>query len=202
MKIVNFNQNIMKNIFKYLIIFAAISCKSQVTAIVPLSSYEYPNGAYVKDLNNELDYYVGTWQGISNNKKYIFEFVKFTQHLRGLVNENYYYEDELKGKLKVIDLQTNQVLYDNLNVTNYDDYLILGLSKRNGMFSFMYRDKPEKCYLTAEFSLRRINGQPNKLTYCYFALNGFTGLENCIMYQNIHDVPMFLPKEELILTKQ
>jgi len=192
----------MKNILKYILLFSVLSCKSQITTVVPLSSYDYPNGAYVKDLDNELNYYVGTWQGILNNKKYIFEFVKFTQHQRGLISEDYYYRDEIKGKLKVIDLQTNQVLYDNLNAINYDDYLILGLSKRNGMFSFMYRDKPEKCYLTAKFDLRRINGQPNQLTYCYFVLNGFTGLQDCITYQNIHDVPMFLPKEELILTKQ
>lgn len=193
----------MKKILKYLLIFTALSCKSQVTSIAPLNGLisEHANGTYFKDLNSELDYYVGTWQGISNNKKYIFEFVKFNQHLNGSVNDYYYYEDELKGKLKVIDVQTNQVLYNNLNVTNYDDYLILGLSKRNGMFSFMYRDKPEKCYVTAEFNLRRINGQPNQLTYCYFTLKSFGGFSECITYQNIQDIPMFLPKEDLILTK-
>ncbi|GAA4775909.1 MULTISPECIES: DUF6705 family protein [Flavobacterium] len=192
----------MKHVLKYSLIFIALSCKSQVTSIAPLNglSFENPNGTYFKDLNNELDYYVGKWEGTLNNKKYIFEFVKFTQHLRsydGTTNGSYYYEDEILGKLKVIDLLTNQVLYDNLNVTNYDDYLILGLAKKNGMFSFLYQDKAEKCYL----HLRRINGQPNQLTYCYFTLQSYRDNE-CLNYQNIYDIPIFLPKTDLILTKQ
>jgi hypothetical protein len=197
----------MKNIFAYILIFTAISCKSQVTTIVPLNSYEYPNGAYIKDLNNELDYYVGRWEGVLNNKKYIFEFVKFTQQLNGNPSDligSYYYEDELKGKLKVIDLKTNQVLYDNLNATNYDDYLILGLAKKKGMFSFTYDAKEDHCNLDAEFYLRSINGQPNQLTYCYFTLRSYgTGMLNdCTAYQSIFDIPIFLPKEDLILTKK
>lgn len=196
----------MKYTLKYILILTVLSCKSQVTSIAPLNglSFENPNGTYFKDLNNELDYYVGKWEGILNNKKYIFEFVKFTQHLRsydGTTNGRYHYEDELKGKLKVVDLQTNQVLYDNLNATNYDDYLILGLAKKNGMFSFRYRGKPEHCYLLAEFHLRRINGQPNQLTYCYFTLQSYRDNE-CFNYQNIYDIPIFLPKADLILTKQ
>lgn len=190
------------NVLKYLLIFTALSCKSQVTTIVPLSSYEYPNGAYIKDIDNELDYYIGKWEGILNNKKYIFEFVKFTQHQRGLISEYYHYADEILGKLKVIDLQTNQVIYNNLDSVNYEDYLILGLAKKRGMFNFLYYDKPENCELRAEFVLRRINGQPNQLTYCYFSLIGYGGLTDCTNYQNINDIPMFLPKADLVLTKQ
>ncbi len=194
----------MKNILKYLFLFTILSCKSQVTSVLPLGSIERPNGAYLKDLNNELDYYVGKWEGTFKNRKYTFEFVKFTQRLRsydGTTNGKYYYKDELKAKFKVVDLLTNQVLFDNLNVTDYDDYLILGLAKKNGMFNFRYRDKPENCNLLAEFDLRRINGQPNQLTYCYFTLRSYRDYE-CITYQSIHDIPIFLPKVNLTLTKQ
>ncbi|GAA4775922.1 MULTISPECIES: DUF6705 family protein [Flavobacterium] len=128
----------MKHVLKYLLIITAISCKSQIAPLNGLT-FEYPNGTYFKDLNNELDYYVGRWEGTLNNKKYTFEFVKFTHHLSsydGTTNGSYYYKDIVKVKLKVLDLQSNQILYDNLNAINYDDYLILGLAKKNGMFSF------------------------------------------------------------------
>lgn len=190
----------MKNIIKYLLIFTVLSCKSQ---IVPLSSYDYPNGSYVKDIDNELDYYVGTWKGVLNNIEYTFEFVKFTHHLNsytGTATGTYHYEDELKGKLKVIDLQTNQVLYNNLNSTNYEDYLILGLAKKNGMFNFWYKSKADKCFLDAEFVLKRINGQPNQLNYCYFTLNSYRDF-GC-NYLDINQIPIFLPKQDLIITKQ
>ena len=184
----------------------AFSCKSQVTSIAPLNglSFEHPNGTYFKDLNNELDYYTGRWEGISNNKKYIFEYVKFTQHLNNwAVDGSYNYSDKLQGKFKVIDLVTNQVLYDDLNVVNYDDYLISGIVKKNKSFSFMYLDKPEKCNLQAEFYLMRRDDLPsNQLKYCCFTLKNYGDLMGCSTYSDIHQIPIFLPKEDLILTKQ
>lgn len=193
----------MKNTIKYIILLITISCKSQVTTIVPLSSYDFPNGAYLKDLNNELNPYVGRWEGISNNKKYIFEFIKFTQRLNsytGAPTGDYHYEDELVAKLKVIDLATNQVLYDNLSVTNYEDYLLLGLNKHKGMFKFMFREKSDKCYLNGEFYLMNINGQLNQLKYRDFTLKSYLDY-NCTSYTDINQIPFFLPKEDLILTK-
>ena len=53
----------MKKILKFAFcLLLALNANSQVTTIVPLSSYDYPNGAYLKDLNNELTFWEGTWE--------------------------------------------------------------------------------------------------------------------------------------------
>lgn len=179
----------------------SLNANCQVTTIVPLSSYDYPNGAYLKDLNNELSYWKGTWEGTINNKKYTITFVKVIQHLKGFSVNSYYYEDEIVGKYKVVDLTTNQVLYDNLSVTNYDDYSIQGIVIRNGGFSFWFQDVASKCYNSVEFSLHKINGQPNQVKYCNFRFGEYHYYD-CTNYSNQDSIPMFLPQEELFFTKQ
>lgn len=192
----------MKNILKLvvcLLITNHASC--QVTTTVPISSYDYPTGAYLKDLNDELTYWEGTWEGIINNKKYTFMFTKFIQHLTGDTNDYYYYQDEIRGKYRVLDLTTNQVLYDNLAVTNYDDYSILGLALRNGDFSFWFQDVASKCYNSVDFSLQKIIGQPNQVKYCNFRFSEYHYYD-CTNYPDQTSIPMFLPQENVILTKQ
>ena len=107
----------------------SLNIYSQVTSIVPLSTINAPNGAYLKDLDDELLPYVGTWEGMSNNKKYTFVFEKFTQKLFFFSNEHYFYRDKIKAKLKVIDLATNEVLYNGLSAIDYDDFPIYGVSR-------------------------------------------------------------------------
>ncbi len=184
-------------IMAYLLISLNANC--QVTTEVPISSYDYPNGAYLKDVNNELSYWEGAWEGTINNKKYTFVFTKFIQYLKGDTNSNYYYRDEILGKYKVVDLATNQVLYNNLTAVNHDDYSILGLAIRNGGFSFWFQDVASKCYNSVEFSLHKINGQPNQIKYCNFRFGEY---HYCTNYSNQASIPMFLPQQELILTKQ
>ncbi|OBX23570.1 MULTISPECIES: hypothetical protein [Bizionia] len=57
----------MKTILKIFRMFIACSATSQVTQILLLHSFDYPNGTYLKDLDNELPYFVGTWVGEVNN---------------------------------------------------------------------------------------------------------------------------------------
>ncbi|WP_329806299.1 DUF6705 family protein [Flavobacterium facile] len=191
---------------KYLIkliacLLITLNANCQVTTTVPISSYDYPNGAYLKDFNDELTYWEGTWEGTINNKKYTFVFTKFIQHLKGDANSHYYYRDEILGKYKVVDLTTNQILYDNLFATNYDDYLILGLAIRNGDFIFNFEDVASKCYNSIEFHLQKINGQTNQVKYGYFRFLDYQNWD-CTNYSNQASIPMFLPQQELILTKQ
>jgi hypothetical protein len=191
----------MKKILKFAFcLLLALNANSQVTTIVPLSSYDYPNGAYLKDLNNELTFWEGTWEATLNNKKYTFVFTKFVQHLYSYAND-YFYRDELLGKYKVVDLTTNQVLYSNITATNYDDYSILGLALRNGDFSFLFQDDASKCYNSVKFSLQKINGQSNQIRYCNFRLDEYHYYD-CTNYADQLSIPMFLPQENVILIKQ
>lgn len=171
------------------------------TPILPLSTYEnIPNGAYLKDINNVLTPYIGTWEGILNNKKYTFVFTKFAQRYNSFSS---YYQDELMGNFKVTDLSTGTVLYDNTAATNYDDFRIYGTHPNvaRGMCSFYFTDTVANCENNLKFILRNINGQPNKLTYCYFEYDGWLKESDCHNYPNRAAIPVFLPTQELILTK-
>ena len=192
----------MKNILKLVIcLFTALNANCQVTTTVPLTSYNHPNGAYLKDLNDELSYWEGTWNGTLYNKKYTFTFTKFIQKLNGDPNNHYYYEDEIVGKFKVLDLVSNQILYDNSMVTNYDDYSIMGLVVKNGEFFFKFTDNATKCYNSVKFHLQKINGQTNQVKYTHFSFGDYKSWD-CPNYPNQASIPMFLPTTELTFTKE
>lgn len=191
----------MKKTIKILSLFLlfTINCNCQVTTIVPRSEYDYPNGAYLKDLDNELPFYVDTWVGILDNKKYTFEFVKFTQHLSQYEPGGpYHYKDKLRGKFKVEDLTTGSVLYNDLYITDYHDYKLNLLSLRIGA-SFSYTDN-NNCFNSADFYLLKVVGNPNQLRYEHFRLTEFNSYD--CPYENQADIPMFLPTGDLILTRQ
>lgn len=189
-----------KTIITLFILFNTVFASCQVTTTVPLNTYDYPNGAYLKDLNNELPFWEGTWEGIANNKKYIFEFVIFRQHL--ITFPNNHYIDEIKGKLKVIDLNTSQELYNNLNITNYENFKIHGLSLRGSVFHFWFQDTINNCFNEASFSLVKDPATSNQIIYKNFELGEYIGNYLNCSYQNQSDIPMFLPRVNLVLTKQ
>jgi len=193
----------MKNIIKLILFLFTVNVSCQVTNIVPLNTVYYSDGAYLKDLNNELPFLEGTWEGTLNNKKYIFQFTVFYQHLFTGVDGSYEYEDQLKAKFKVVDLTTNQVLYDNLNASGYEDYKISNLTIRSNEFIMGFIDTLENCYNRVEFSFTKNPNNLNQITYKNFEMGDyFPGTPGCPETTVQADIPMFLPTQELILTKQ
>lgn len=174
---------------------------------LPLNGPDEPDtGGYLKDMDNVLPFWVGTWKGQVNNKEYTFQLVSFPHHLWTFSEERYYYIDELMAKFKVIDLTTNQVLYDDLNddlnIAPFEDYKIRFLSYNpyNG-YSFAFFDDELHCNNIVGFRLIK---NPNNLNQVLFS--GFNYVEhistNDCPYNNQEDIPMFLPKVNLTLTRQ
>lgn len=189
-----------KTIITLFVLFNTVLASCQVTTTVPLNTYDYPNGAYLKDLNNELPFWEGIWEGVADNKKYIFEFTLFRQHLDSYIG-GYHYTDIIKGKFKVIDLNTNQVLFNNLQVTNYEDYPISGLVIKGREFFFGFYDNEINCFNSVLFTLTKDPTNQTQINYTDFRFNGYGGPADC-NYQNQSDIPMFLPRVNLVLTKQ
>jgi hypothetical protein len=185
----------MKNMLKIasLLLFTlTVNCQT-----LPLNTTNAPEGSYLKDLNNELPFWTGTWEGIANGKKYTFQFTLFPHHLNTFSGV---YEDNIKGKFKVVDIQTNQTLYNNLSVTNYEDYNILGIVIREGCeFDFTFFDNEYNCYNKANFILVK-NYNSNTIEYKELHLSEYNN--SCTYYQNQTDIPMFLPTTNLTLTRQ
>jgi len=186
----------IKYIF-FIISFLYISCKAQT---VPLNNTDTPNGAYEKDLNNILPFWEGTWEGINDNKEYTFQFVKFTHQLRTTLSGEYRYTDMLLIKFKVVDLlNNNQVLYDDLNNVDFEDYKITFLANLESKFEFYFLDSETNCYNNASFTMVKNSTNNNVIEYKNFKYEQIMYLD--CPYQNRIDIPMFLPKVDLTLTR-
>jgi hypothetical protein len=87
----------MKKILITLTILIAFSCKSQ---IIPQNNayVEIPNNAYIKDTENFLDNFVGTWHYQNGNEQFTITLAKVLHHDYGS-----WYEDILIGEYKYID---------------------------------------------------------------------------------------------------
>ena len=68
--------------------------------IYPLGTSSFdgiPSGYYVKDIFNEYDKYVGTWQGTLNNKKFTLVIEKKEHQLINFLSSTFF-RDELVAK--------------------------------------------------------------------------------------------------------
>lgn len=196
----------MKKILKIIgCLLLAINSYSQEGVEMPLGTtyLNDENGTYFKDINGDLNPYVGTWEGTVNNKKYTFVIQKFPKHAISFTTGYYKYYDMLKIKFKVTDLATNVILYSTLDAVNFDDFPIYGLSKPfHGSFQFIFNDTDANCQNSLRFFLDGTPALTNQLKYCKFEYDEWWLFENCPNYSSRDAIPVYLPKTDFILTKQ
>jgi hypothetical protein len=173
----------MKNIFLIIILLAlTISCQAQ---IYPLRTYgiEYPANSYIKDTNNELPAYEGTWKGTWNDKTIYIIFKKVKRNFTHLEN-NPYYMDILIGKFKVTN-SSGSILFDNTN-TSDDKY------------SLTYSDS-DICNMNGFIKINFTDSTKTKLNWQFSDMTGI--ITPACPYYNSNPFPEPLPKN-IILTKQ
>jgi len=112
----------LKTLIIILICFVQISCKAQ---IIPIESYhEYPtdipDGAHVKDLNNLLDKFLGTWIGVFENNSIELYIIEDTDTTGGADF------DIVRIFYKVTDSSDN-VLLDTTSPIIEDEFIISGM---------------------------------------------------------------------------
>lgn len=181
----------MKNIIKILsLVFISLNVNCQ-TLPLKTANFDCPNGAYKKDLDNVFPFWIGTWEGIIDNKEYTFEFVSFTNQLVSFSNGDNFHEDMLKCKFKVVDLTNNQILYSDLQMSNVNDYKIKLISYRNDNdYFFLFNDDESNCYNTVEFNLVKNNSDYNNIVYKGFEQKDYISSSDC-PYNNNQDIPNF-----------
>ncbi len=184
----------MKNTFYFiLIIISSLSCKAQT---YPLRTYtQLSEGSYLRDTNNELPEYEGTWKAVWDGKIIYLKIKK--------INYNYnetlkFYADILIIKFKVTDTNGN-ILFDN---TNLDDDLakIKGgkFKKSNQKYSLSYVDN-DICGLNGFIEIDFTDASKTKLNWKFN--EGSNLITKDCPYYNAAVFPQPLPKE-VILTKQ
>lgn len=109
----------MKNFKTILIILAlfTISCKAQTVSLETMAQCSSnpescPDVTYIKDINNSLNKYVGTWKGNLNGKTYEFKFIK---QLNFGVEDDFRW-DRLIGRIKVINSNGAIILITSMSL--------------------------------------------------------------------------------------
>ncbi|MDX1318361.1 DUF6705 family protein [Bizionia paragorgiae] len=89
----------MKNIILIVLMIVTFTCKAQ-SPIVDIADRQIDlvDGVYLKDVNNELDKFIGTWLYTNGNTSLIVKFQKKTQVYSGK-----YYRDILVGEYRYIE---------------------------------------------------------------------------------------------------
>ncbi|WP_335621882.1 DUF6705 family protein [Chryseobacterium camelliae] len=182
----------MKNVLLFILFTVTISCTAQT---YPLRTFtDIPENAYLKDTNNELPAYEGTWKGTWDNKTIFIYFKKINKKY----NENLkYYKDLLIARFKVLDSNGN-ILFDNTNLTD-DKAKIWGgkFKKVDDKYSLIYID-PDLCSTSGSIYINFTDSTKTKLDWKYFYTNEII-TSDCPYYNT--GIPQPLPKE-IILTKQ
>lgn len=94
-----------------------------------------PDGAYIKDTNNDLDKFVGTWKYTQGNDEFTIVIQKVIQQFNGD-----YYEDEVVGRFKYV--QNGVVVADYLN--SLDAQISGNIISSDKKELFLHIDDPEK----------------------------------------------------------
>ena len=187
----------MKNLILFIGLCLFVNCKAQ--QILPLEKLvEYrrigegaPEGTtYIKDVNNLLDKYVGTWKGIYGDKSFEITFVKHVDHF--LIDE-----DQLLMRYKITS--NGVAIEDTTTFPDNHSLIVHGNSLDKNTYILSYYGRDSKC------------GQAGDI-YIYLAYkNDFSKLKLFLIpdqeFINPNECPngianQVFPKDAMILTKQ
>jgi hypothetical protein len=149
MKTVTVNNKNMKNILiLFAIMFTTITyCQNPILPITTSIGSGIPDGAYLKDINNDLDKFEGTWRYVSGNDTLTINLQKFEQNFNGD-----YYEDGLRGNYRYV--KDGVLVMDYLN--NSEPYIYGNIFYDNLNIMSLYLRDPERKRLSYEFILTHI----------------------------------------------
>jgi hypothetical protein len=137
----------MKNLYLYIVLFIVTftTAHAQVTiSLEQQANYlDSPDGipedvTYIKDINNTLPKFVGTWIGIADGK--IVE-LHINQFLHLPTSSDGIKIDKLSGRLLVKEQTTNIVLYSTLNISNNEETFLTGGYINNEAYVMNFSNK-------------------------------------------------------------
>jgi hypothetical protein len=162
----------MKNtIIALFLLLTITNCKAQegrIETLGTISRLELPNGTYLKDTNDKMLFYVGTWKGVHNGKHILLKIQKLTKRRNDRAFGKYWYEDEMIGRYIVYNGDPNlpgtTIIASSINQINELSPLKSVGDGRNNEFEFAYTDY-QFCSASGELILKRNLSNPNELNY-------------------------------------
>lgn len=191
----------MKN-FVIILVFTllSISCSSQTRGLKEaaissnnsLGNQTIQNVAYLKDIDNSLNKFEGTWKGEYDGKIYEFKFVKKSKYGENPAR------DIIIGRFTVKDSSGN-VIYSTINKPDGETGLLgLNFQKNQKTYLIYYTGKNSIC--GDQGTLNIYFKDPNNLKEMSLFLLGngdIVANEKCKDYS-----PLILPEKTLKVTKQ
>ncbi|UCA58039.1 hypothetical protein KB553_13345 [Chryseobacterium rhizoplanae] len=188
----------MRNGLIILGIFVVLSCKAQQIHPLNTSALDAPVGSYFKDLNDELNYYTGTWNATFQDKTIILQISKQIKVPTKNFNKNYY-TDQLFARYEV---KKNGVVSEstlNKNFTNNPRLSIESVYTKDNGNSVTLLFSGGNCSVgIGTITLKKINA-----TQFYWGYYPGTTTTNDINCPPDREYKIHLPEtENLIFTKQ
>lgn len=177
-----------------------VSCKSQVVSIETAAQCSEtnpcPDFTYIKDINNTLDKYIGTWKGVDNGRTYEMKF-----------NKNLYEDftgfkrDRIKGRLRITTTgNLSLTVFDNFNEPDDTKTRFSGLALTNSLLSYeMHFSGPytKGCMNSGSIFLKINPSTPNQMTITYWSDKDIVAGECPSTFSST-----FTENQEILLTKQ
>ncbi|SHM87640.1 hypothetical protein SAMN05444360_12031 [Chryseobacterium carnipullorum] len=193
----------MKNIFLILLSFISVSIYSQVYPLHTEGKSDLPNGAYFKDMDGELNHYIGLWKGNWNDKTIYLDLRKIKYYLGTNPNDGIYI-DKILGERKIIN-SSGAVEIDR--ISNFDEQLpeFRGISSKfnNPSQKQFYFVPKNMCGKTANLDVTFLDNAKTQMSL-HLIYNPSTIDDTCPYYNSViqgNDFPINFPKD-IVLTKQ
>lgn len=199
--VINYKNQIMKNIISILILlFSFASCKAQQEYPLNSNPYNLPNYSYVKDINNELNPYIGIYKSCFNGKQITLYIIKEIKRLFDYP-QNKYYNDVLSIKF-IVQNSAGQILQNTQNQNfsaNQIQHTIYSMGVRSHQNSVWLAYGGTNCGVgNGRIILKKLNN--TQLSWSYYP-NGSTFVGN--QCPSNLDTTIYLPEaENLVFTKQ
>ncbi|MFS4431077.1 DUF6705 family protein [Chryseobacterium sp. S90] len=190
-------KTIYNKIAVILILFLSlISCKAQQTFPLNSDYEEIPQNSYLKDLNNELTPYVGTYKTNFNGKEIMLFITKQEDKLEQSAQKNYYM-DALIVKY-IVKNSSGNILQDTQNDTSSKIELYsIGTKPTKNEIIFVYSGT--NCHVGwGKIILKKVN--VTQISWEYRPNDITTTESKC---PSTLDTTIYLPEtKDLIFTKQ
>ena len=173
-----------------------ISCKAQT--VIPVEKFHnYPEnikkGDYIKDVNGVLNKFTGVWEGIYNNRNFLFNIKKKTLQHYGFT------EDLLLMRYRITDSAGKETI-NTLALPDSSLYVIGGIKMdEDGDYRLFYQGYESECGQKGEviIHVRKINNQ-EQMSFYLEPMRDLIDPADCP-----NETTQLLPTEEaIILTKQ
>ncbi|SHM87567.1 hypothetical protein SAMN05444360_12028 [Chryseobacterium carnipullorum] len=194
----------MKNIIISLSIFLSIIIYGQEYPLNYEDRLNIPQGSYLKDLNSELNPYIGLWKGNWDGKTIYIQFKKVKYPLGKPNSPHFIYRDRIVGERKIIS-SNGSIEIDKISTFDeqYSEFYGVAPKFSNPSQKQFYFAPKNMCGKTANLDVTFLDNAQTQMSL-HLIYNPSTIDDTCPYYNSViqgNDFPINFPKD-IVLTKQ